>query len=403
MTIQSLFFLLAKPFIYHISGILLVVLMFNLIYLIICFFWRDKLKNKKILNTIIITGTVLLGFYLRVNLAYFTLGNYDVNSYEIVAKLISQGKNVYASTHRYNYSPFWFIILFVLYKINALFFSFPFRFIIGFFLSLIDLVSLFVLFKISKLKKIFFPKIAVGFFLNPINIIIASHHRQFENLAIFFLLLGIYVFLKNKKNKLSGILFLLAGTIKHIIFNQVLVFFNFCFKKRKKIFFYFGASVLFFLATFSPFWKEGKEGIIKNVFLYKSQEGGYGISYFLNLISLGSSLTKYYSYIFILSLFLFAFKFKTKSLIKAVLINNLFFLSFTSGMADQYLVLPLAAGSLANSYWFNIYTLFASFYLFQSPAQLGLKQYGFVSANIVWLVIFIWFIIEYFKSDEAKS
>lgn len=401
MNISYLFFLLARPFIHHISGFLLVILIFNLAYTLIYFIKKDKLKNRKKLNRVIVIGAIILGCYLRISLAYFSSGNYDVNSYEVVVKLISQGKNVYAFTDRYNYSPLWFILLSVLNKINNLFPGLSLRFIVRLFLSLVDLASLLVLYKISRLKKIFFPLVVVGFFLNPISILITGHHGQFENLTILFILMGIYVFLKNKKSKLAGSLFILAGLTKHIVFNQVLAFFNFCFKQKKKVVIYFVISALIFLATFIPFWQQGREGIIDNVFLYKSLEGGYGLSYFLNLIS--SSFSQYYGYVFILLLFLFAFKFKAKNLIGNVLTNILFFLTFTSGMSDQYLVLPIAIGFLNKSIWLPVYILFASLYLFQSPAQLNLGRYSFVSANIVWLVVAICFVMEYFKTHEARS
>ncbi|PIS09363.1 hypothetical protein COT75_01655 [Candidatus Beckwithbacteria bacterium CG10_big_fil_rev_8_21_14_0_10_34_10] len=401
MKSESLFYLLAKPFIYHLHGAFLVILVFFIGYFLLVFFYKDRLKKIRWLNLITILLVIILGLYCRLSLAGFTLGNYDLFSYEIVAKILSEGKNVYLYTHRYNYSPFWFTILFSLYKISLIFPKISFFFIVRAFLTLVDLVILLVLYKISKLKKIFFPPVAIGFFLNPISIIITGHHGQFENLSILFILLGVYFYLKNRKSKLPALLFLFGGIIKHIVFNQVLVFLNHIFKDKKKVVFSFGLSVLIFLGTFIPYWSLGRRGIIKNVFQYESLTGGYGISYFLEKINL--DLVSVYSKIFILLFFSFAFIFKTKKLMRAVLINFLFFLTFTSGMSDQYLVLPLAIGALSYSWFFLGYTLIGSLYLFQSPVQLVLRQYNFVSSNIVWLLCLFWFIREVFQSYEKKN
>lgn len=398
---NNLFFLLAKPFIHHLNGAFLLILFFVLGYLFICCFWKDRLKKNRVFNKIIVVAAIIFGLYFRLSLAGFTLGNYDLFSYKIVAEIVSKGENVYAATKRYNYSPFWFMILSGFYKINTLFAEVSFRVIVRGFLSLVDLATLAVLYKISKLKKIFFPPVAVGFFLNPVSIIITGYHGQFENLTLLFILSGAYFYLRNKKSKLAGLLFLSAGIIKHIVFNQVLVFLNHFFKKKNKVIFAFALCAVIFLSAFIPFWPIGKRGIINNVFLYKSLTGGYGINYFLEKIN--PDFVSVYNKIFIFLLFIFAFKFKSRSLVKAVLVNSLFFLSFAPGMSDQYLILPIAVASLSGSLRFYLFTFIVSFYLFQSPAQLYLKQYSFISSNIVWLICLLWFIIEFFKPYENKS
>ena len=56
-----------------------------------------------------------------------TLGhNFDFDSYRVVADLMAQGKNVYASTDRYNYGPVWFTVIHaldVLARLRWIFFA----------------------------------------------------------------------------------------------------------------------------------------------------------------------------------------------------------------------------------------------------------------------------------------
>ena len=399
MEVENLFFILAKPFIHHISAVMLFVLLFNLGFFLLypLLKKREILKKRSKLRLFLILSVIFFGIYLRLSLAYFGHGNHDLRSYEIVSNLILKGENVYAKTYRYNYSPLWFLILGFLKRIS---FCLSLAFIVRFFLTLVDLASLYFLFKISKIKKIAFEKIAVGFFLNPISIILTGYHGQFENLTILFILVGIFFYYKNKSfNKFSFISFTLAGIIKHSVFNQILIFLNKCFKKRKKIVLFFSLSTLLFLSTFLPYWKEGSNGIIKNVFMYGGLEKRYGISYFLVKLGL-ANLIKYYKYFFIALLFSFPFFFKKKDLAMSCLGGFLTFLSFTSGISDQYFVLPVAIGSITNSLFFYLYTLMGSLYLFGSSAQLDIQKYKLFSSNFIWLIVIFWFFKEIYDKKN---
>lgn len=49
----------------------------------------------------------LLVLVLRISIAAQFRGNYDSESFRIVAELVLSGQNLYAATTRYNYSPIW--------------------------------------------------------------------------------------------------------------------------------------------------------------------------------------------------------------------------------------------------------------------------------------------------------
>jgi hypothetical protein len=355
-------------------------------------------KNKKLKQISILT-IVSLGLGLRIYLAFVSKGNFDMRSYEIVSKIFLEGKNVYAETGRYNYSPIWFLVLGFL-KILSNNFNLYFPFLIGFILTVFDSASLYLIFKICKLfKKSFFIP-ALLFFLNPISILLTSHHRQFENITSFFVVLGIYLYIKKADKTKIWFSFLLAGIIKHLSFNQVLVGLNHIFKKKIKVMAMFLLSVLIFLLTFVPYVIDASNNIIKQVFLYKGYEGIYGPGYFISLWGPIKDFAPFSVYPFIIVYFLFALFYKSKIILRTSLVNSLFFLSFTSGYGDQYFVLPVAVGAIIGGFWFYLYTLVLSLFLFGAAAELGIEKYSFITHTMVWFITFAYFISELLKSKR---
>lgn len=390
------FSILIDPFIFHISGALFVLLISILIIRLFLCPFLSKIKNQT-LNLVLIGLTIILGLYMRLSLAWYSPGNFDLVSYDIVSDLVLSKQNVYAHTVRYNYSPLWFYFL-ALFKIISNISKLPFPFIVRSFLTLIDLLTVSVLIKIARLKKNNPIIIIIAFFLNPISILLTGHHGQFENLPILLILMGIYIYLKNKKSFNAWIFFLSAGIVKHLVFNQLVAYLSYILKNKIKVILLSFGSIMIFLFTFLPFWQEGQQGIINNVFLYKSYEGFYGIYTFIKSWYPIADFAKFYRWPFILGFFVFAVIFKQKDLGKTILINVLFFLTFASGMADQYYILPIALGALYNNLPFYLYTLIVSLFLFKSSAQLNQQQYAFITDKIVWLVVAFWFVIELLKT-----
>src|SRR5262249_27391892 len=89
--------------------------------------------------TLFAASSVVIGVGLRLYLAYTHAGNYDQQSYEIVAGIARRGGNVYAETSRYNYSPVWFHVLLFLKNISLIT-GLAFPFVIRAFLTLVDLL-----------------------------------------------------------------------------------------------------------------------------------------------------------------------------------------------------------------------------------------------------------------------
>lgn len=121
----------------------------------------------------------LIGLALRLALACFTPGNYDMRSYEIVASIMQRGGNVYAATPRYNYSPLWAYIL------RSLSYIGPVHITARVFLSLVDMGNALLIRRMWGLTA------GTCYALNPAVIVLVGYGGQFETLACLPLLIAL--------------------------------------------------------------------------------------------------------------------------------------------------------------------------------------------------------------------
>lgn len=401
--ITSLFYLLAKPFIFNLIKGIVVLLILFFVMSFIEDIYSKKITNKKLHNNLFLLLIIVIGIYFRTCLARFFLGDFDLYFWENAANWAARGRNIYQVTNLYNYFPPWIVILKILRLISWRFHIEPFYFLIKLFLSFIDLLSLIILVKLAKAKNISANKVAILFFLNPVSIIITGFHGQFENIAILAILIGLYCYYRKYNNVLSWLAFTGGGIIKHMFINQVLFLLTRIYSNKKlMVLIGFLFSGLVALLTLLPYWKEGSESIIKNLFLYSYTKTSYGVPWLFNNLKL-SVLIELYKYLFIMMFFLLPFLLKIKNLTRSCLIATLFFITFTPGIGDQYFIMPIALGSLLPSFWFYIYSFFASCYLFGSSAQLKIEFFKIFSNNFIFITSFFWLISEIWKNNENKS
>lgn len=347
---------------------------------------------------------IIAGLALRFKLATGSY-NYDIYMYLVNLDIFKAGKNIYLHQVAYNYSPFFYYLLIILDYVNSHLFSVRFEYLLRVFLSFVDLMSLFVLLGIAKHRKLPLTRTAFLYFLNPISIIISGHHGQFDNIAIFFLLLGIYLFEKRESYSRTVRIILTWASLtvgivaKHTIFFGVFPFWVSGLRSFSRGFSMLILSGLVFLIMFIPFL-EAKDQIIQNVFRYSGGQGGYGISYFIQQVCSGCSLggisyIEIYRHIFLAGFFLFTFFVRQKDIIRSCLLSFLFFMTFTSGMSLAYSVLLVAFGALFPSRWFLVFSFTNLLYSLVDFNEIGiLQQFSFISVNIIWVSALLWFISE---------
>ena len=319
-------------------------------------------------SNLFMLSIVLCGLAMRFLVA--TRGhNYDFESYVLVANIVDNGSNVYASTTRYNYGPIWFQVLHIMFQMasrNVVIF----RYILVAFLSLVDLAIFTILHQ--KLGK----TVAYLFFLNPISIIITGYHNQFDNLALLLGMLAVIAIEDNyekpiNKRKLLGLLILgLSLATKHVLF----AFPIWLAVKQKGIFqkiIVILVPIFVFISLFTPYWKDGNQGIIQNVFLYKSFNNEYFYKIFIpdGIQAMLSSTT-----VWIILLIIFAVIFRQRKSIDSLLLYTCVLLVASPAIANQYLAiaLPFVAANL-NPFTLS-YTLAGTIHLLIDGAGLHVHK-----------------------------
>lgn len=334
---------------------------------------------------------ILAGTIIRLILAGVVYGNYDMTSYEFVTGIAGKGGNVYAETSRYNYSPVWFMVLLALKRIQLALPGVPFHFVVKSFLCSVDLLTLGVLLLIAGIRKLPASKTAIFFYLSPVSFLITGYHGQFENFSMLMVLIGIFMYIRfaSKPVLKAALLWLFATAgmiVKHNTLYELIICLHSSIKRYWVKMLLFMVSVVVFLSLFIPYWDVGKKGIIENVFKYGSKGEGYGVSWLFELPEL--------KYLFILAMFIFPLFLKSKDIIARCLLGALFFLTFTTGIAIQYFVMPVALGALRPSKLLLFYTFVACLFILGSVNNVFIPGFHPFQWNVVWLGAVCWFVAE---------
>ena len=334
----------------------------------------------------------LTGIGIRLFFAYHTTGNQDMALTYIDKEFLASGSNIYVASDTFNYSPLWYWIVRCLDLISQAFPRIPFTFLERAFTSVIDLFVFATVVEIAKLIGKSPIKAGAFFFLNPISIIISGYHGQIEGFIIMFLLFALYLFLKWKGRAFyPGWLLITVGvTIKHLIFNQILVYLAHIERSWKKILLLCLLSGTVFVASFAPYLLEGYKEILSDVIRY----GGVVRTYGFGLAGLYPKVFPFYKIFFIGLLTLWPFLTRCQSILKSSLVTILLFLTFTPGISAQQFVLPVALAALSPSFGFWLYTAVASLFLLGNIDELKIAAFSIVDWPFVWIVVVVWFAME---------
>jgi hypothetical protein len=294
--------------------------------------------------------------------------NYDYDSYRVVADLTAQGNNVYAGTTRYNYGPVWFNVIHLLNLLaggNAV----VFRWLLVGLLSAVDVGIFYILWwRFGKAA-------ATMFLLNPVSIIITGYTNQFDNLAILVGLCAMLVFGDDfdrpvGRRKFFGLLLLgLSLMTKHLFF----IFPFWLAVKQKGIFqkiLVLLVPVAVFLASFAPYWPAGGQGIIHNVFLYRSMQNHYLYSFFLPVVLQNAMSSQTFWFI---CLALFALVCRKRDALESLIFYTAVLVAASPAISIQYLTIPLVFIATRINCLTVIYTILATAVLAFHPNCLRLS------------------------------
>ena len=256
----------------------------------------------------------------------------------------------------------------------------PLKFLFRAFLSGVDVATACLLFTLPGKDARFRLRSTLFFFLNPVSFLLTGYHGQFDNLAVFFVVLALWGI--QKKPLWAWFWTTLGFIVKHIIFYELLIILFNTVKRFWARAFLFLISCALFAAVFLPYWKEGKEGILNNVLFYTSYVMPYGLSAFGALKGL--------TFLFVLALFLYPFFIRSREVWTQALLGTLFFLTFTTGVGVQYFILPVALGAARPSRGFFLYSFVTSGFLLGSYYNMGIKAFSWIPLWSVWLAAAFW-------------
>lgn len=292
--------------------------------------------------------------------------NFDWESYCIVGEIAGHFKNVYTRTHRYNYGPVFLCIQGFLYNLACIKGSYNemmYRVLMVSALSAADLGIMIIMAKRYSIRA------ALIFFLNPISIIITGFHNQFDNIAILLALCTLFFYNEEEKFNRRDIgfvlLFALCLMTKHILFLvPIFLLMNprLCFKKKIM---YACVPVGIFLMSFVPFLTcvEALQGILNHVFLYRSSNNFPLLHIVLEAIAVPKS---WWFIIYIIFMLMTAFMIRDYTYERQLLIYLIAMVTFSSAIANQYLVIPMVAVCVFDVKWL---------------------RYGYMIVNMLYLAI----------------
>ena len=284
--------------------------------------------------------------------------NYDIESWKIAADILANGGNVYGKTGRYNYGPIWFYVLHFLDQLplTGAGHFLAFRWKVAIFLTVIDVAIFAVLLRLYGLL------VASLFFLSPVSIIITGYHSQMDNFA---LLLGlIAVILIEYKRKSLGLMPGLVVLGLSLVTKHFLIFFPFwlAFKETRwsRKILVVAVPYTLFLASFLPYLSGGNQGILNNVFLYRSVTNAPFWNVFLPnfLLTLVPPIV-----LFITTLMILGIIWRRKTVLESFNYYLICVVIFSSAVVNQYFSIALPAIATQWNWAYSLFTVFTTVFL----------------------------------------
>jgi hypothetical protein len=358
---------------------------------------------------LLLFGLVLV---LRLAVAARFRGNFDTQSFLIAVQSVVSGENVYAATDRYNYSPVWAYLAAGIWEVarpNAG----TFVLLLGVLQIAADAASTFLLAGIAGrrlgLSEEESRRRAMLFFSNPISVLISCAHGQFDGLSILFLLAALLLSAQPYSGARSlGVAAMLALSL---LVKHVTIFHPLLFSRRRDsdrssnglpdalVL----APYLVFAAAFVPY--AGALGkIVDNVFLYGGRLSGPALERsggVQSLVELAPRVPALFS-LLLLAAVVWAFR-ETRGweLSRACLLLFLVLLAFSPSHGVQYMVWPIALGSLYPSAAYGVFTLAGALYHSSAPESVAIPWPIRATPMGTWLAAVAWLVSETVRGRRA--
>jgi hypothetical protein len=335
---------------------------------------------------------------LRVGIAARFRGNFDTQSFLIVVQAVQSGQNVYAATDRYNYSPLWSYVVTGLWRLAT-----PnvgvFVLLLGLLQIAADSASTLLLIRIGRRRLSLSPEEArrrsLLFFSNPVSVLVSCAHGQFDGLAILFLLAALVAAASPESLRRAprvAALLSLSLLVKHVALFHPLLFS----RRRERGVLSDGwtlAPYAVLAGAFLPY-AAAFGFVAKNILVYGARASQTYLQKPGGLPSLidASRLGRWTFSVALLAAVVWILR-ETRhlELSRACLVVFLAQLTFSPAYAVQYLVWPVALGSLFPTAAYGLFALAGGLYHSSAPESLNLAwpirttELGTWAAGAIWL------------------
>jgi hypothetical protein len=358
---------------------------------------------------LILAGGFLAALVIRVLFFAALEVNWDSRWYAAVVAQLERGEDLFHGPTRYSYSPLWALFLRALNSV-ALPLGVPLHRAAGVVLFLADVGTALLVYAIARRTSKDTPMLASGaallFFLNPVSVLATGFHNQFENVSILFLLLAVFCagarpqrahemsrgqVLRAGTRRSSVIVAALSGSllVKHITAFHPLLFLRS--RRRDGLSVAAGlAPYVVFALSFVPYWRT-RQQMVKNVFGYRSMSETYGTAV---LTEHGLVPQWAPSALFLVAAAVGVLAFRRLEVGRASLLLFLVLLLFLPGIAEYYLIWPIALGAVYRGAGFFVYTTVVSTFFLGSPDGLAVPFEHFPGWHGVWFATLFWLLWE---------
>jgi hypothetical protein len=349
----------------------------------------------------------LLILALRVAVAAQFRGNFDSQSFLFAAQLAAHGDNVYAGTNRYNYSPLWSYVLAGIWTVSNQNVHL-FVLLLGLLQIGVDVIAAMFVWRIAGGRLGFSSsashRAALLFFSNPISVQVSSCHGQVDGTAVLCLLAAIYWAMGPEFRERRFRIVLLLGLsllVKHVTAFHPILFWR---RLRRP-----GLSdvevtipyAIFFL-SFLPF-AAAWQPIIRNVFLYSAgvEHGKVRPGGLRSFIEFSDYSNVFFAILCLVSVAGFIWISRKMELTRASLVLFLGLLVFLPSYGGQYIVWPVALGSLYASPAYGLYSAVGAVWHFTETW--GLRLPVQLSPYAAWLAAIVWLVGEVRRPQSPRQ
>ena len=309
-------------------------------------------------------------------------------SWRIVVDVLERGANLYADTHhRYNYSPLWAGVLWLLSGTRRI--GVTLDQAVALFLLAVDVATAALLGRIVWDRTASRPRAlasALLFFANPVSAIVSGQLGAFDNFAFFFVLLAVGFAGRRPASRGGAVAALsLSLLVKHVAFFHPLLLAS---RRREPKVGLAGACVPYavFFASFLPFWAS-RSAIREHVFGYEGSGEPYGIEP-LRFVSFLPPWTP--RAVFIAASLLAVALLARVEFGRACLRLALVTILFLPGVGPNYFVWPIALGALEPDAGYAVYTAVVTLFLIHSPDAIGVELRHLPGWSGLWWAAAFW-------------